>query len=349
MTTDKYQPHNYEDTLKILSKNPEKWLITGVAGFIGSNLLETLLKHDQHVVGLDNFSTGHKSNLYNVKHNVSGKQWSKFTLIKGDIRNLKACKKACNHANYVLHQAALCSVEQSIQDPILTSTNNIDGFLNMIMAAHEAGVDKFVYASSCAVYGNCTELPLDENKKGNLLSPYAADKYINELHGDLFSKLYNVKTIGLRYFNVFGPRQNPNSEYSGVIAKWFSALIKNDNVYIYGDGKTSRDFCYIEDCIQANILAAYTKNPDVFNAVYNVGSGKQTDLNHLFESIKKSTAKLKSDINNIKPDYKEFRPGDIRHSVSNIVKTNNLLGYRPKFSLDQGLDKTASWYFNLLK
>lgn len=326
-------------------KKSRKWLITGVAGFIGSNLLETLLKLDQQVVGLDNFSTGHKHNLEDVKNNVSEEQWSGFTLIEDDIRNLKACRQACRRVNYILHQAALCSVEQSIHDPLLTSTNNINGFLNMLAAACETGVDRFIYASSCAVYGDCKKLPLDEYQKGNFLSPYAANKFINELHGELFSRIYNLNTVGLRYFNIFGPRQDSNSPYSGVIARWLFSLMRNDKAYIYGDGETTRDFCYVEDCVQANLLAACTQNTNALNKIYNIGTGKSTDLNKLYKLTKTAVSKVNHKVKDQNPIYKDFRSGDIRHSISDISRAGELLGYQPKYSLQDGLDLTAAWYF----
>ena len=346
MRTANHNNLNYSDVIHYLHTKSYNWLITGVAGFIGSNLLEALLKLNQRVIGLDNFSTGFQSNLDDVKIKVSGEQWSNFTFIEGDIRDPKTCLAVCNNIDYILHQAALCSVERSIHDPISTSTNNIDGFLNMLVAARDRAIKRFVYASSCAVYGDCEELPLTEEKKGNLLSPYSADKHINELHAGLFSRIFNLQTIGLRYFNIFGPRQDSNSSYSSVIARWLTALICNQEVYIYGDGKTTRDFCYIEDCIQANILAACTKNPEAINHVYNIGSGKQLSLNELYEFIQKTIMKFNHNVNDPSPVYKDFRHGDIRHSLADISKASKVLGYESKYSIQEGLDLTADWYVN---
>jgi len=276
----------YETLKTTLMAEPKTWLITGVAGFIGSNLLETLLKLNQRVVGLDNFSTGYQHNLDEVQKSVSPRQWKRFQLIEGDIRNIDDCQNACNEVNYVLHQAALGSVPRSINDPITTNQNNIDGFLNMLVAARDANVDSFVYAASSSTYGDHLDLPKVEDKIGKPLSPYAVTKVVNELYADVFAKTYGFKTIGLRYFNIFGRRQDPNGAYAAVIPKWTAAMIENEPVYINGDGETSRDFCYIDNAVQANLLAATTDNDDATNQVYNVAVGDRTSLNQLFNEIR---------------------------------------------------------------
>src|SRR5690554_5935242 len=269
----------YEELLKALPANPKTWLITGVAGFIGSNLLETLLKLDQKVVGLDNFATGHQHNLDEVKGLVSEAQWQHFTFIEGDIRSLDDCHAACTAVDYVLHQAALGSVPRSINDPITTNATNIDGFLNMLVAARDAQVQSFTYAASSSTYGDHPTLPKVEENIGKLLSPYAVTKYVNELYADVFAKSYNFHSIGLRYFNVFGQRQDPNGAYAAVIPKWTAAMLQGEQVFINGDGETSRDFCYIANTVQMNLLAATTNNPDAKNQVYNVAVGDRTTLN----------------------------------------------------------------------
>ncbi|MEF0861960.1 NAD-dependent epimerase/dehydratase family protein, partial [Acinetobacter baumannii] len=276
----------YQTVCEQLKYQPKTWLITGVAGFIGSNLLETLLKLDQKIVGLDNFATGHQHNLDEVQSLVTPEQWAKFTFIQGDIRNLEDCQKACANVDYVLHQAALGSVPRSIADPITTNAANITGFLNMLVAARDAQVKSFTYAASSSTYGDHPALPKVEENIGNPLSPYAVTKYVNELYADVFARTYDFKCIGLRYFNVFGKRQDPNGAYAAVIPKWTAAMIQGDDVFINGDGETSRDFCFIENTVQANILAATTENEEAKNQVYNVAVGDRTTLNDLFNAIK---------------------------------------------------------------
>jgi len=320
------------------------WLITGIAGFIGSNLLEKLLKMNQQVIGLDNFLTGHMSNLEEVKESVSPEQWTNLTFIEGDIRDLATCRKACNGVDYVLHQAALGSVPRSIENPIATNENNLIGFLNIIVAARDAQVKRFVYATSSSVYGDHPGLPKVEDKVGRPLSPYAVTKKMNEIYADVFSEVYGFKTIGLRYFNVFGPRQDPNGPYAAVIPKWFSALRNGQDVYINGDGETSRDFCFVENVVQANIIAALTENEDACNQVYNVAYGGRTTLKELFELIRDKVAKAYPSAAQINPIYRDFRPGDIRHSLANIDKAKKLLGYEPQYSVRSGLEKAGKWY-----
>ena len=327
---------------------PKRWLITGVAGFIGSNLLESLLQLNQKVVGLDNFSTGHVHNLEDVKSNVSEEAYGNFTFIEGDITDYDTCMKACEGCDYVLHQAALGSVPRSIENPIRTNENNITGFLNMLVAAKEARIKRFVYAASSSTYGDHEALPKIEAVIGKPLSPYAVTKYVNELYADVFSRTYNAKTIGLRYFNVFGKRQDPNGAYAAVIPLWFGSLIRGEPAYINGDGETSRDFCYIDNCVQANLLAACTGNEDALNQVYNVAFGERTTLNALFGYIRERLAPHYPGVAKKKPVYREFRKGDVRHSLADINKIKNLLGYAPQYSVAAGLDETARWYIDHL-
>lgn len=338
----------YIQTQQQLQSTPKKWLITGVAGFIGSNLLETLLKLNQTVTGLDNFSTGFEHNLEEVRTLVTEKQWQNFKFIEGDIRDQNCCKTACSGIDFVLHQAALGSVPRSIENPILTNENNISGFLNMLHSAKECGVERFVYAASSSTYGDHPDLPKVEDKIGNPLSPYAVTKLVNELYADVFSKTYNFKAIGLRYFNIFGQRQDPNGAYAAVIPKWFAGLIKNDPVYINGDGETSRDFCFIDNCVQANILSATAASSEATNQVYNIAYSERTTLNQLYSHIKQRVVPSHPTASDAAPTYRDFRAGDVRHSLADISKANKLLGYEPEFSIDKGLDKAAKWYLKNL-
>ncbi len=332
----------YEQVQQDLKANPKTWLVTGVAGFIGSNLLETLLGLNQTVIGLDNFATGHQHNLDEVQQTVTADQWANFTFIEGDIRNLDDCKKAVTGVDYVLHQAALGSVPRSIEDPITTNQANIDGFLNMLVAAKDEKVASFTYAASSSTYGDHPGLPKVEDTIGNPLSPYAVTKYVNELYADVFARTYGFHTIGLRYFNVFGKRQDPNGAYAAVIPKWTAAMIKGDEVFINGDGETSRDFCFIENVVQINILAA-TAEADAKNQVYNVALGDRTTLNTLFDALK--TALKDCGIQYEKgPNYRDFRAGDVRHSQADIGKARELLVYEPKFRIFEGVKKTMNWY-----
>ena len=337
----------YQQLLEQLPQQPKTWLITGVAGFIGSNLLETLLKLNQTVVGLDNFATGYQHNLDEVQSLVSPEQWAGFNFIQGDIRNLEDCQTACQGVDYVLHQAALGSVPRSINDPITTNSTNIDGFLNMLVAARDAKVQSFTYAASSSTYGDHPALPKVEDNIGKPLSPYAVTKYVNELYADVFAKTYGFNCIGLRYFNVFGKRQDPNGAYAAVIPKWTAAMIQGEDVFINGDGETSRDFCFIENTVQANLLAATTTNPDARNQVYNVAVGDRTTLNDLFAAIQ--AALQVNDINHSKaPVYREFRAGDVRHSQADVTKIKTLLGYAPEFVIKDGIAKAMPWYVKFL-
>ncbi|BAN35162.1 nucleoside-diphosphate-sugar epimerase [Sulfuricella denitrificans skB26] len=334
----------YHELKQHLQGNSHAWLITGVAGFIGSNLLETLLKLDQKVVGLDNFSTGHRHNLDQVEARVTPTQWQSFRLIEGDIRNLADCTAACYGVDYVLHQAALGSVPRSLEDPILTNENNITGFLNMLVAARDAQVQRFVYAASSSTYGDHPGLPKVEDLIGKPLSPYAVTKYVNELYADVFARCYGFKTVGLRYFNIFGQRQDPAGAYAAVIPKWVASMIKNESVFINGDGETSRDFCYIDNTVQANLLAATTDNPDAVDQVYNVAVGDRTSLNQLFEGIRILLEPRFPHLKDFKPTYRDFRAGDVRHSLADISKAQNLLGYAPTHRIDEGLKEAMDWY-----
>jgi UDP-N-acetylglucosamine 4-epimerase len=345
-----------------LKLKPKTWLVTGVAGFIGSNLLEVLLKLNQRVVGLDNFSTGYQYNLDEVQTNVTEEQWSNFCFINGDICNLEICRQAMTWSNlalanykfsrpvdYVLHQAARGSVPRSIEDPITTNQNNIDGFLNMLVAARDAKVHRFVYAASSSTYGDHPGLPKEEDKIGKPLSPYAVTKLVNELYADVFSNTYGLKCIGLRYFNVFGRRQDPSGAYAAVIPKWIAAMIKNNPIYINGDGETSRDFCYIDNAVQINLLAACTENVESCNQVYNVAVGDQTSLNALYRLLQTNLLSHFDHLRDSKPIYRDFRIGDVRHSLADIRKANKLLGYLPTHRIGEGINEVISWYIDKYK
>lgn len=349
----------YEQIQARLLESPETWLVTGVAGFIGSHLLETLLKLNQRVVGLDNFATGYMRNLNEVQSLVSPEQWSNFHFIEGDIRRLVDCRKACAGVKYVLHQAALGSVPRSIVDPIATNDTNVTGFLNMLVAACEAKVKSFTYAASSSTYGDHQALPKVEENIGKPLSPYAVTKYVNELYAEVFARNFGLHTIGLRYFNVFGPRQDPNGAYAAVIPKWTAALLKGETVYINGDGETSRDFTYVVNAVQANLLAATAIAPDTssdqrqspMNQVYNVAVGERTTLNELFRllcnclEIHTKTSETSQIISQAKPKYVGFRQGDVHHSQADVCKAKRLLGYQPTHQCAKGLAEAVSWYF----
>lgn len=342
------QTNRFEQVCAQLQQSPKTWLITGVAGFIGSNLLETLLLLNQNVVGLDNFATGFQHNLDEVQALVSAEQWQGFTFIEGDIRNVDDCNTACAGVDYVLHQAALGSVPRSIADPINTNHTNISGYLNMLVAARDAEVSSFTYAASSSTYGDHPALPKVEDNIGNPLSPYAVTKYVNELYADVFARTYGFNTIGLRYFNIFGKRQTPDGAYAAVIPKWTAAMIAGDEVFINGDGDTSRDFNFIENAVQANILAA-TATDDAKNQVYNVAVGGRTTLNTLFDALKDNLSTNGVSYNKA-PVYRDFRAGDVRHSQADISKIQTLLGYDPQFNIIQGIEKAMPWYvINIIK
>ncbi len=351
----------YDQLKARLVNQPFKWLITGVAGFIGSNLLETLLKLNQHVVGLDNFTTGHQRNLDEVQGLVTKEQWSNFRFLQGDICNIHDCYQVCKDVDYVLHQAALGSVPRSVEDPITTNSANITGYLNMLVAARDAKVKHFVYAASSSSYGDHPDLPKVEDKIGKPLSPYAVTKYVNELYADVFARTYGFNSIGLRYFNVFGPRQDPNGAYAAVIPQWTAALLRGEQVYINGDGETSRDFCYVANVVQANLLAATISekflsanvsiNPKVMvnnntaptNQIYNIALGERTTLNELFNLLVKNLSEC-SIITNPTPVYRDFREGDVRHSQADISKAQRLLGYSPTHRFVAGIAQAMTWY-----
>jgi len=343
---------NYAQIQQNIKQSPRRWLITGVAGFIGSNLLEHLLQLDQQVIGLDNFASGSAANMNQVKNTVTRKQWSNFLFVQGDICNLSDCKKVLRFdgqpVDFVLHHAALGSVPKSISNPAETHRVNVDGFVNLLLVAAEAKVKRFIYASSSAVYGDEPTMPKQEDKIGNLLSPYALSKRVNELYGNVFSKKQGMSCIGLRYFNIFGPRQDPMGDYAAVIPKWIASLLKDETINIYGDGETSRDFCYVADAVQANILASLVLKPSFQNDVFNIGSGIHTSLNELCAGLQKVMASLgKQSIK--KPNYSSFRDGDIRYSLANISKSTMGMGFQPQFSLNSGLAATAEWYVKSLK
>ena len=337
----------YQQVTEALVNEPKVWLITGVAGFIGSNLLENLLLLNQKVVGLDNFATGFQHNLDEVQSVVTAEQWQRFNFMEGDIRNLADCQTACADVDYILHQAGLGSVPRSIADPINTNETNISGFLNMLVAARDAKVASFTYAASSSTYGDHPALPKVEEAIGKPLSPYAVTKYVNELYAEVFARTYGFHTIGLRYFNIFGKRQTPDGAYAAVIPKWTAAMIQGDDVYINGDGDTSRDFNFIENAVQANILAA-TADDDAKNQVYNVAVGGRTTLNTLFTALKDNLSINGVDYSQA-PIYRDFREGDVRHSQADISKIQSALGYDPQFDVVQGVKKAMPWYVTFLQ
>lgn len=363
----------YEQVQTELLQYPKTWLVTGVAGFIGSHILETLLKLNQRVVGLDNFATGHQRNLDEVQTLVTSEQWGNFLFMQGDIQCLADCKAACNGVEHVLHQAALGSVPRSIADPIATNGTNITGFLNMLVAARDAQVQSFTYAASSSTYGDHPALPKVEANIGNPLSPYAVTKYVNELYAGVFASSYGFKTIGLRYFNVFGPRQDPNGAYAAIIPKWTAALLKGEPVYINGDGETSRDFTFVANAVQANILAATAADhhfegrndaasqpstfitsearPTALNQVYNVAVGDRTTLNDLFYLLRNSlslqpvvASEARQSLSASQPLYRDFRSGDVRHSQADVTKAQQHLGYVPAHTLSLGIERSMPWF-----
>jgi UDP-N-acetylglucosamine 4-epimerase len=337
--------NKYEKVKESLKENPKTWLVTGVAGFIGSNLLETLLKLNQIVVGIDNFATGHQHNIDQALKDAGvNAATEKFKFINGDIRNLEDCQEACKGVDYVLHQAALGSVPRSIEDPIATNQTNIDGCLNMLVAARDSKVKGFVYAASSSTYGDHTDLPKVEDKIGNPLSPYAVTKLVNELYASVFARTYDFNTIGLRYFNVFGKRQDPNGAYAAVIPKWVASILHGEEVFINGTGETSRDFCYIDNTVQMNILAATAENSDAANQVYNTALNDRTNLTELYAMIQDRLVTLKPDLKIQEATYRDFRAGDVMHSQADISKAQNLLGYEPTHKINEGLDEAMEWY-----
>jgi len=334
--SDKLQPS--------LRAQPSTWLVTGVAGFIGSHLLEALLKLGQQVVGLDNFATGHQHNLDDVRQIVGEAAWARFRMIRGDIRHLADCQAACAGVDQVLHQAALGSVPRSLADPITTNDVNIGGFLNMCVAARDAKVKRFVYAASSSTYGDHPGLPKVEHAIGSPLSPYAVTKYVNELYASVFARAYGLPSIGLRYFNVFGPRQDPLGAYAAVIPLWAAAMLAGEPVHINGDGETSRDFCFVANAVQANLLAATTTQDTAINEVYNVAVGDQTTLNRLHAMLSAELRQCRPGLAIAPPVYRDFRAGDVRHSRADIAKAAERLGFAPTHDIQAGMAVVARWY-----
>jgi UDP-N-acetylglucosamine 4-epimerase len=332
----------YEGVLRTLAAAPRRWLVTGVAGFIGSHLAETLLLHGQEVIGLDNFATGYRRNLEDVLDAVPGAA-ARFGFIEGDIRDADTCLRACEDVDVVLHQAALGSVPRSISDPALCHAVNVDGTVNMLIAAKETGVRRFVYASSSSVYGDSPFLPKREEVIGAPISPYALSKRITEQYGELFASVYGLETVGLRYFNVFGPRQDPRSDYAAVIPKWIRQLLRGDSCTVNGDGETSRDFCWVGHVVQANLLAASAELPGP-DRIYNVGQGRQTTLNELYRMLRDALAAVRPEVVSLAPVHAAFRAGDVRHSLADIGKIELGLGYRPETTLPDGLARTVDWF-----
>jgi UDP-N-acetylglucosamine 4-epimerase len=334
----------YETLKTQLQSKQHTWLITGAAGFIGSNLLEALLQLNQKVVGLDNFSTGHHRNLDEVQSIVAPAQWQNFSFMQADICNLASCQTACTGVDFVLHQAALGSVPRSVEDPITTNASNVTGFLNMLVAARNSKVKRFVYAASSSTYGDHPGLPKLEDHIGKPLSPYAVTKYVNELYADVFGKTYGLQSIGLRYFNVFGPRQDPEGAYAAVIPKWIASMINGEPLYINGDGETSRDFCYIDNVVQANLLASCTQNTEAVNQVYNIAVGGRTSLNELYAQLKQNLISSYPHLKDAQAVYREFREGDVLHSLASIYKATEMLEYEPTHEMRQGLGLAMAWY-----
>jgi UDP-N-acetylglucosamine 4-epimerase len=334
----------YQQTKEYLKIHPSKWLVTGVSGFIGSNLVEELLKLNQEVVGLDNFSTGFKQNLQDIENNVSSVQWKRFTFLEGDILDASLCVQACQGVEFVLHQAALGSVPRSIADPINSNSSNVTGFLNMLVAAKDTNVKRFIYAASSSTYGDHPALPKKEDITGKPLSPYAVTKLVNEIYADVFNHTYQLDSIGLRYFNVFGRRQAINSAYAAVIPEWVGSIINNQDVFINGDGSTSRDFTFIDNVVQANILSATSKNPDAINKIYNIAAGERTTLIELFQFISKNIEAFEPRLKPKKPIFRDFREGDVKHSLADISRAKLYLGYEPTHNVEQGIEAAVTWY-----
>jgi UDP-N-acetylglucosamine 4-epimerase len=332
-----------------IAAKPRTWLVTGCAGFIGSNLIEALLARGQRVVGLDNFATGFRHNLDQVRDRLGEAAWKNFRFIEGDIRSLETCKKACEGVDVVLHEAALGSVPRSIDDPVTSHDTNVTGFLHMLVAARDAQVARFVYAASSAAYGDWPGLPKVEEKIGRPLSPYGAGKHMNEIYADTFGRCYGLQAVGLRYFNVFGPRQDPDGAYAAVIPKWIAAMLRGEAVFVNGDGETARDFCYIDNVVQANLLAALAEDPQAVDQVYNVAIGEQTTLNELHALLAELLAARDPGFKPVAPIYRDFRAGDVRYSRADIAKAQRLLGFRPTHRIREGLEEALDWYIARLR
>ena len=330
------------------TRPPRAWLVTGAAGFIGSNLVEWLLELGQRVVGLDNFATGHPSNLEDILARVGADAARRFRFVEGDIRELDACRDVCRGVDFVLHQAALGSVPRSLEDPIATNLSNVDGLLNILVAARDEGVERFVYATSSSVYGDDRGLPKVEERLGSPLSPYAVSKYVGELYAEVFQRAYGLPATGLRYFNVFGRRQDPEGAYAAVIPRWIGSLLAGETCCIYGDGETSRDFCYVDNALQANLLAALSPTDGDEHHVYNVACGDRTTLNELFRAIRDRVARYVPEVAGVRPAYRPFRPGDVQHSQADIGKIRRLLSYEWTHSVRDGMDASIPWYVEKL-
>jgi UDP-N-acetylglucosamine 4-epimerase len=337
-------PRTYSATSRGLAAAPATWLVTGAAGFIGSNLVEALLRLGQRVVGLDNFATGYRENLEDVERAVGGAAWARFAFHEADIRDDAACARVCERVDYVLHQAALGSVPRSVNDPRTTNAVNVDGFLNMLVAARDAGVKRFVYAASSAAYGDSPALPKVEDAIGKPLSPYAVTKVVNELYARVFEDLYGIGTVGLRYFNVFGPRQDPDGAYAAVIPRWIGRVLAGERCQIYGDGETSRDFCFVDNAVEANILAALSDHPEATGNIYNIACGARTTLAELHGLINERARALRPELAIVAPEYVAERAGDVRHSHADISKAAGRLGYAPRVLVGPGLDRTVEWF-----
>jgi UDP-N-acetylglucosamine/UDP-N-acetyl-alpha-D-glucosaminouronate 4-epimerase len=334
----------YEQVQVELKARPRRWLVTGVAGFIGSSLLESLLTLDQQVTGLDDFSTGRRANLDEVRARVGADRFSRFRLREGDVATLDVCHEAVSGVDVVLHQAALGSVPRSVEAPLESNSANVTGHLALLEAARRAGVRRFVYASSSSVYGDSPTLPKLEPDLGRPLSPYAVTKLTNELYAYTYGQLHGMETIGLRYFNVFGPRQDPDGAYAAVIPKWVAAMIRGEAVRIHGTGETSRDFCYVANVVQANLLAATVDSAEALNQAYNVAAGQRTTLTELFGLLRDRLAERHPGLREIEPEHGPFRAGDVLHSLADIGKARRLLGYEPTHSIERGLDESLEWY-----
>jgi len=334
----------YEEAQQRIRSRPRTWLVTGAAGFIGSNLAEALLRLDQTVVGLDNFSTGKRANLAQLRRAVGEAHWSRFRLIEGDIRSLETCRAACQGVAAILHQAALGSVPRSIDDPLSSHDSNVNGFLNMLVAARDAGVPRLVYASSSAVYGDHPALPKVEAQLGRAVSPYGLSKHVNELYAGVFAHCYGMRSIGLRYFNVFGPRQDPDGAYASVIPAWMGALLRGQTAYVNGDGRAARDFCYVDNVVQANLLAASVEDPQALDRAYNIAVGEQTSLGELFELVRAVLVKRLPHLRTARPVHREPRRGDVLLSRADTSAAQRLLGYEPRVRIMEGLELTAEWY-----
>ncbi|MBL8484881.1 MAG: SDR family oxidoreductase [Rhodocyclaceae bacterium] len=326
-----------------------RWVVTGAAGFIGSHLLENLLNLDQEVAALDNFATGKRANLDEVREAVGERRWSRLRFVEADIRDERACQDICAGAQFVLHQAALGSVPRSLADPITSNSANVTGFLNMLVAARDAKVTRFVYAASSSTYGDHPALPKVEDVIGNPLSPYAVTKLVNELYANVFARGYGLQSIGLRYFNVFGARQDPDGAYAAVIPRWARALLCGDEVVINGDGESSRDFCYIENAVQANLRAALVSDPQAANQVYNVAVGERTSLNLLLAMLQEILIASHPEVAAAKVRHGDFRSGDVRHSLADTGKAARLLGYAPSHTIRAGLQQAMPWYIRRFK